>query len=363
MPSSNQQTAKDAGKEAGIDPELVDFEILDAWMDAQGLPAGPIRAVRLLAGGTQNVLVRFSRGGRDYVLRRPPRHLRPKSNDALRREGRVLAALAGSDVPHPGFIAGCFDEAVMGGAVFYLMEPVEGFNATTELPALHAADASIRCEMGLQAAGALARLARLDPAAVGLGDFGRPEGFLERQVSRWLSELESYSRHEGYPGPDIPGIDTVAAWLERHRPVQGATGILHGDYHLANLMYAYDGPRLAAVVDWEMSTIGDPLLDLGWLLATWPDEADVSVGAASMYVQAGGLPDRAALVARYAEGCSRSLDALDWYVAMACFKLGIVLEGTHARAFAGKAPVEIGDMLHTITLGLFRRAMAIVGAN
>jgi len=363
MPPSEHQTAKDAGKEAGIDSDLVDFEVLDAWMDEQSLPGGPIRDVRLLTGGTQNVLVRFHRGGRDYVLRRPPRHLRPKSNDALRREGRVLAALAGTDVPHPGFIAGCFDENVMKGAVFYLMEPVDGFNATTELPALHASDASIRHEMGLQAAGALARLGRLDPSAVGLADFGKPEGFLERQVSRWLSELESYSRHEGYPGPDIPGIDSVAAWLERHRPEQGATGILHGDYHLANVMYAYDGPRLAAIVDWEMSTLGDPLLDLGWLLATWPDEGDVSVGASSMYVQAGGLPDRSELVARYAEHCSRSLDALDWYVAMACFKLGIVLEGTHARAFAGKAPTEIGDLLHAITLGLFRRARAIVAAN
>ncbi|MFN2426190.1 MAG: phosphotransferase family protein [Candidatus Binatia bacterium] len=363
MPPSQHQSANEAAKEAGIDRDLVDFEILDAWMDDHRLPRGPIRNVRLLAGGTQNVLVRLSRGGRDYVLRRPPRHLRPKSNDALRREGRVLAALAGSDVPHPGFIAGCFDESVMGGAVFYLMEPVDGFNATTELPALHASAASMRHEMGLEAAGALARLGRLDPYALGLGDFGKPEGFLERQVSRWLSELESYSRHEGYPGPDIPGIDNVASWLERHRPVQGATGILHGDYHLANVMYAYDSPRLAAIVDWEMSTLGDPLLDLGWLLATWPDEEDVSVGAASTYVLAGGLPDRAQLVARYAEHCPRSLDALDWYVAMACFKLGIVLEGTHARAFAGKAPREIGDMLHAITLGLFRRARAIVAAN
>lgn len=363
MTNAKTESARRAGLEAGIDQDLVDFGVLHQWMDAEGLPPGPLREIRLLAGGTQNVLVRFERGGRDYVLRRPPRHLRPRSNDALRREGRVLAALADSDVPHPGFVAGCFDESVMGDAVFYLMEPVEGFNATTELPDLHASDASIRHAMGLEAAGALARLGRLDPAAVGLADFGRPEGFLARQVHRWLSELESYSRHEGYPGPNIPGLETVAQWLERHLPVQGPTGILHGDYHLANVMYAWDGPRLAAIVDWEMSTLGDPLLDLGWLLATWPDEDNVSVGAASLFVQAGGLPDRDELVARYAEHCPRNLDALDWYVAMACFKLGIVLEGTHARAFAGKAPKEIGDMLHAITLGLFARARAIVAAS
>lgn len=352
--------AAQAGIDAGIDTGLVDFDILERWMDSQGLPGGPFAGVRLLAGGTQNVLVRFERGGRDYVLRRPPRHLRPKSNDALRREGRVLAALAGTDVPHPAFLAGCFDETVMGGAVFYLMEPVDGFNATTELPPLHAGDARIRHDMGLEAARALARLGRLDPAPLGLSDFGRPEGFLARQVPRWLSELESYSRHEGYPGPDIPGIERVAAWLERNLPKQGPPGILHGDYHLANVMYSFTSARLAAIVDWEMATLGDPLLDLGWLLATWPDADDVSVGAASLFVQAGGLPSRDELVAAYAEHCPRQLDALDWFVAMACFKLGIVLEGTHARAFAGKAPKEVGDMLHAITLGLFRRAERVV---
>ena len=350
-------------EESGIEREVVDFEVLAAWMDERGLASGPISGVCLLGGGTQNVLVRFSRGGRDYVLRRPPKHLRPRSNESLRREGRVLAALAGTDVPHPAFFAGCFDESVMNGAVFYLMEPIDGFNATVELPALHAGDAAIRREMGLNAAEGLARLGRLDPVAVGLEDFGKPEGFLARQVPRWLSELESYSRHEGYPGPSIPGLERVAAWLERHLPEQGATGILHGDYHLANVLFAYDGPRMAAIVDWEMSTLGDPLLDLGWLLATWPDEHDAGIGATSPYVQSGGLPDRDALVARYREHSDRRLDALDWYVVMACFKLGIVLEGTHARAFAGKAPEVVGDMLHAITLQLFTRASRIVGGN
>ena len=125
MPELSYKTAKEAGKEAGIDSDLVDFGILSKWMDGAGLEEGAFRNIRLLAGGTQNVLVRFTRGARDYVLRRPPRHLRPKSNDSLRREGKVLSALAGSDVPHPGFIAGCFDDTVMSGAVFYLMEPVE----------------------------------------------------------------------------------------------------------------------------------------------------------------------------------------------------------------------------------------------
>lgn len=342
----------------GIERALVDFDVLAEWMDAQGLPRGDFERVAPLSGGTQNTLIRFQRGGRDYVLRRGPRHLRPASNEVLRREGRVLTALAGSDVPHPAFIAGCPDETVMGGAVFYLMEPVEGFNPSTGLPALHAGDPAIRREMGFQAAEALASLGRVDHVAVGLADFGKPEGFLERQVGRWMKELESYSRHEGYPGPQIPGLDQVAAWLERSRPTTWTPGIMHGDYHFANVIYAYDGPRLAAIVDWEMCTIGDPLLDLGWLIATWPSEGFASPAAA--LAQGGALPTTDEVVARYATGSTRDLSAIQWYAVMACFKLGIVLEGTHARAFAGKAPQATGDMLHAVTLGLFARALELM---
>jgi len=348
------------GANYGIDPALIDFAILADWMDGQGLARGQFENVSTLAGGTQNVLLRFARAGREYVLRRPPPHLRPKSNDALRREARVLSALAGSDVPHPGFIAGCMDESVMGGAVFYLMEPVDGFNPANGLPALHAGDAAIRHEMGLQAAAALARLARVDHVAVGLGDVGHPEGFLERQVGRWLDELASYSRHEGYPGPEIPGVDAVAEWLERLRPRRWTPGILHGDYHFANLMYANDSARLVAIVDWEMCTIGDPLLDLGWLLATLPDPAHPFISTAAELAQAGGLPSPAQMLARYAEASQRDLTAIDWYVVLACFKLGIVLEGTNARACAGKAPRATGDLLHAMTLGLFDRARAVM---
>lgn len=342
----------------GIERELVDFAVLAAWMDAQGLPGGAIADVGVLAGGTQNVLVRFVRGGRPYVLRRGPRHLRPASNEVMRREQRVLTALAGTEVPHPRFIAGCTDESVMGGAVFYLMAPVEGFNPSTGLPPLHAGDAAIRRAMGFEAADALASLGRVDHVAVGLADFGRPEGFLERQVGRWLKELESYTRHQGYPGPDIPGLDDVAAWLDRQRPSSWTPGIMHGDYHFANVMYAFDGPRLVAIVDWEMCTIGDPLLDLGWLLATWPSEGFASPAAA--LAEGGALPSTEEVVRRYAAGSPRDLSAIQWYAVLACFKLGIVLEGTHARACAGKAPRATGDLLHAVTLGLFARAQNLM---
>ncbi|WP_157978457.1 phosphotransferase family protein, partial [Nocardia aurea] len=175
-------------------------------------------------------------------------------------------------------------------------------------------------------------------------------GFLARQVPRWLAELDSYGRLGGYPGPDIPGLGDTAAWLERNLPGTFTPGVMHGDYHLANLMFAHDGPRVAAIVDWEMSTIGDPLLDLGWLLATWPMNAG----------HVPGLASPAEIVGYYAAVSERDVSAVDWYAVMACFKLGIVLEGTHARACAGRAPRDIGDRLHATTLDLFARAQQII---
>ncbi|MCG5214218.1 phosphotransferase family protein [Streptosporangium sp. KLBMP 9127] len=339
-----------------IDVTAIDFGVLGTWMDEQGLPGGEFGAAEALLGGTQNVMIRFSRGGVPYILRRPPLHLRARSNEVLRREARVLGALRDTPVAAPRLIAACTDENVMGGAVFYLMEPVSGFNPTTELPQPHAGDPAIRHRMGLEAAMALAELGRVDHVAVGLGGFGRPEGFLDRQVPRWMGELESYAELPGYPGPGIPGLERTAGWLEGNRPASFTPGVMHGDYHLANLMYAYDGPRVAAIVDWEMCTIGDPLLDLGWLLATWPT-AD---GGAMLPGAVDGLPPAAELVACYASLSDRDVSAVDWYAALACFKLGIVLEGTHARACAGKAPKDIGDLLHATTLALFERAQTFM---
>ena len=240
------------------------------WMSEQGLGEGPLEDVSAVTGGTQNVMLRFTRSGRPYVLRRGPRHLRPRSNSVILRETRVLAALAGSDVPHPHLIATCDDPGVLGDAVFYLMEPVDGFNAGEGLPPLHAGDAEVRHGMGLSMADALAKLGAVDHVAVGLADFGKPDGFLERQVPRWLSELESYQRVRRLPGPRDPGHrGGVRPGWRRHRPTTWTPGIMHGDYHAANVMFSRTGPDVVAIVDWEMCTIGDPLLDLGWLLATW----------------------------------------------------------------------------------------------
>jgi aminoglycoside phosphotransferase (APT) family kinase protein len=249
-------------------PEIegVDLDRLAEWMDDAGLPKGPLERIERLAGGTQNILLRFERGGARYVLRRPPLHKRENSDETMRREARVLAALRDSAVPHPRMIAACAETDVLG-ASFYLMQPIEGFNATTGLPGLHASDPALRHRMGLSMVDAIAALGSVDYEAVGLVGFGKPEGYLERQVARWRRQLDGYAQLEGYPGPDIPGLDRVAAWLEEGRPATFRPGILHGDYHLANVLFEPDGPELAAIVDWELSTIGDPLLDLGWMLA------------------------------------------------------------------------------------------------
>lgn len=342
--------------ENGLDWQtLVDIPRLQRWMDVEGLGEGPISGAQPLAGGTQNLLLLLHRSGRDYVLRRPPLHPRMDGNATMRREMRVLQALAGTDVPHAGFIAGCKDTEVLGSA-FYLMEPIEGFNACERMPALHAGDLAVRHAMGLALADGAAALGRVDLARVGLSDLGKVEGFLERQVPRWQALLHSYEEFTGWSGSQALGdVGAIGRWLEQRRPPTFEPGLMHGDYHLANVMFRNDGPQLGAIVDWEMTTAGDPLLDLGWMLATWPDADGIATGPATPQPWS-GFPDAGALIARYAMGSKRDLSHVQWYAVLACYKLGIVLEGTHARACAGKASREIGVQLHQAALKLFERA-------
>jgi aminoglycoside phosphotransferase (APT) family kinase protein len=341
---------------------LINLDALRPWMDVQGLGSGPLVEATPIGGGTQNIMVRFSRDGREYVLRRGPEHLRPGSNKVIAREFRVLKALGGTEVPHAKLIATCADTSVLGDAVFYLMEPVDGFNASLELPDAAAGTPELRRQLGFALVDSLATVGAVDHEAVGLGDFGRPDGFLERQVGRWLAELASHLELPGYPEVELPHVAEVAEWLQAHRPTRWTPGLMHGDFHANNVMFSRTEPTVAAIVDWEMATIGDPLLDLGWLVATW-DLPGAPEEFAGPLTRAGGLPSADELVERYASLSARSLENLPWYVVLACFKLGVILEGSHARANSGLAPDDIGDRLHTTACALFERAHILVNGE
>jgi len=194
--------------------------------------------------------------------------------------------------------------------------------------------------------------------AAGLADLGRPEGFLERQVGRWRAQLESYHEHPGWPGlAGLPGVDAIGRWLDDHRPTDFRPGLIHGDFHFANVLFRRNGPEIAAMVDWELVTVGEPMVDLGVLLSNWPPDG-AETGPVRPWA---GFPTRAELIDRYAERTGRDVSSADWYEVLACYKIGCILEGTYARACAGRAPKETGDYLHGLTVGLFQRALEKIG--
>ncbi len=337
---------------------LLDWSALQPWLaDSPAPGSGPVVACRELGGGTQNHLFHLTReDGTTMVLRRPPRHPRPNSNETMLREAQVLAALSGSDVgravPHPAFHASCDDLSVIG-TCFHIGAAIDGFNPGSGLEGRYADDPTWQHALGLSMVDAIAALAGVDPAAVGLADLGRPDGWLERQAPRWRALLDSYSATEGYDGPDLPDVNRVGAWLEANRPAAAVIGIIHGDVHLANVMARHDRPEVAAVVDWELTTAGDPRLDLAWILAT-------SRGVGSFPSAAPGFPDWRELVDRYADRTGLPMDDLTWWWTLACYKLGIILEGTNARAAAGRAPAETGRDLHDRAVRLLTMAGHLV---
>ena len=336
------------------DADLVPLDRVVRWLDANAVGDGPIGDVEILSGGTQNVLMRFSRGPRRYVLRRPPRHKRDRSDETMRREARVLAGLASSTVPHPAFVASCTDLDVLG-CVFYVMAAVDGFTATVTVPDHIADDPSRHRVLGESMVDSLVELGRVDPESAGLG---RPDGWLDRQVRRWADQLASYAELPGWPGPDLPGLTQVRDWLVERRPVSWTPGLIHGDYHFGNVMFDPDTARAVAIVDWELATIGDPLLDLGHLLATWPDPGDSRTRGLAR--ELGGLPSKDEVIERYAAGSSRDVSRMPWYQVLACYRLGILLEGTHARACAGKADRDLGTRFHLVAQSLFEQALAVI---
>jgi aminoglycoside phosphotransferase (APT) family kinase protein len=270
----------------------------------------------------------------------------------MERERRIMAALADQPVPAPRVIA--LEEETQ----FLLMEHVDGVALTDELPAAYGDPAVAARAIGEAVVDALADLHAVPYAAAGLEDFGRPDGFLERQVPRWRAHLERHRVRE------LPHLDALTAWLERERPTSFEPGILHGDFHLDNCLLTPRPPiAVAAIVDWEMATIGDPLLDLGLLLAFWgssrPERPAMPRVQAVSRVP--GSPSRAELAARYAARSSRSLEALPWYMAFAFWKLATIVEGAYAQYLDGRLRTPYAAALEHDVPALLREAAAFAG--
>ena len=335
-----------------IQPPLVDEEALARWMDAAGLPGeGERPELSIIAGGASNEIFGVRRGGERMVLRRPPRNVPKGRNETMLREFRVLSALRDTDVPHARVLGGCTDLDVLG-AFFYVMEHVDGWSPmnTDGWPAPFDADLEARAGLAFELVDGIAALANVDWRAVGLEGFGRPEGFLERQVDRWLHHLSRVRFRE------LPGLDAAAEWLRRHVPPAYRTGIIHGDYQFANVMFRHGAPaRLAAVVDWEMSTVGDPLLDLAWVLMGWPGDRPHEANDMG-YVDYTGMPGRAEIIERYAAKTGLPTDRLDYYLVLARFKMACVLEAGYARFVKGEADNPKMEAFGPVVLEMARKA-------
>ncbi len=322
------------------DPPGLDLARLGAYLERErpGSAAGPLRA-EVIQGGRSNLTYRVQAGTSQWVLRRPPLgHVLATAHD-MAREYRVISALQDTDVPVPETVLLCEDPEVLG-APFYLMEYVAGvpYRTVDELSALGPERTR---SLLLSLADTLVALHDLDPEAVGLSGFGRPEGFLERQLRRWGKQLEASRNRE------LAGVDALHAALGEALPPSPAPTVVHGDFRLDNVLAGEDG-RIAAVLDWEMSTLGDPLTDLG-LLVMYSEHPDVPGSPVTSTRGAPGHPEAAELVERYAAGSGRDVSRIGWYTAFAYFKLAVILEGIHYRWKLGQTVGpgfdRIGDLV------------------
>jgi aminoglycoside phosphotransferase (APT) family kinase protein len=308
----------------------IDLARLADWMDGEALPGkGEPLEARFLSGGTQNVIYELRRGEERCVLRMPPPGAPQDRDKGILREWRIIEALDGTDVPHTAAVGVCADASVLGRP-FYLMGFVDGWSPVDQpgqWPEPFNSDFSARAGLSYQLAEGIALLSKVDWQAKGLQDLGRPDGFHERQVDRWIGFLERIKKR------DLPGLEVATGWLRTHKPLDYIPGLMHGDYQFANVMYRHGAPaQLAAIVDWEMGTVGDPKLDLGWMVQGWPENPDAQDEGGFSYVDMRGMPSRTEVIEHYSKVSGRQVDDLDYYLVLAKWKLAIVLEQGFQRA-------------------------------
>jgi aminoglycoside phosphotransferase (APT) family kinase protein len=330
-------------------PPLLVRRPLEAFLDAHGLGHGPVDATAI-GEGHSNVTFEIARGGERWVLRRPPRPPLPPSAHDVLREAQLLEAVRDAAVRTPVVVAATDDESIIG-APFYVMERIEGDVLTTSVPAALEGE---RHRIGEELVDALVEIHAVDWRACGLEGYGKPTGYLERQLRRF-SGLWEHNRTR-----ELPAMEALTRWLGEHRPESGEATIVHGDFRLGNVMYAPEPPpRVVAIFDWELATIGDPLADVGYLVATWAEPGDDDTGLFGGVTSEGGFPSREALVARYEEGSGRSMSDLRWYTTLALWKAAVFLEGSFKRRLAGTTEDAFFDMLETGVPLLADRALAI----
>jgi aminoglycoside phosphotransferase (APT) family kinase protein len=313
--------------------EGVDVERVTAWMAANVAGVEPPLSFELIAGGRSNLTFKVTDGaGHDFVLRRPPiSHVLPTAHD-MGREFRIISALQSTPVPVAPSLGYCDDEAV-NGRPFYVMGYVDGHILRDAATAEKVLDEPARRRAGESLAEVMAAIHDVDVDAVGLGELGRKDGYIERQLKRWYSQ---FKQSEESLDRTVPVVDEMHDFLAARIPEQGKAAIVHGDYRLDNTMLGDDG-QVKAVLDWEICTLGDPLADVGLLMVYWADKGDADsalLGVAPTTVD--GFLTREELRAVYADRSGRDVSQLDFYIAFGYWKLACILEGVYAR-YAGGA--------------------------
>ncbi|KFF60261.1 aminoglycoside phosphotransferase [Cryobacterium sp. MLB-32] len=312
-------------------PPLLIVDAVEEFLDARGLGAGPLRWARI-GDGQSNVTYRIERGVEVFVLRRGPRPPLPRSTHDMVREARIQQLVSAEGVPVPRILAVCADESVLG-VPFYVMSFLSGITIAADVPALLGAPEQ-RAATSAAVVDALVQLHRVPVTEGGLASFGRPDGYLRRQVERFGS-LWSLNTTR-----DLPDVARIGAWLGENIPQTQAATVIHGDYRTGNLLFAADAPaRVLAILDWEMATVGDPLADLGYLTATYsePGSAPNPLELTGVTRLAGYL-NRAELVDRYREQMPLDLSDLNWYQALALWKASIFCEAIYTRWLNGERP-------------------------